>query len=245
MKTCCRCGHQYEARFRQCPTCKRASNRKWNALNPDKVRDSQLRRRLASLEEIRERERAGKARQRLLDPEGWRAKKHEAKVRYRTTHPEYEREYARRYRAAHLDQVRERQRMYYAANLEKRRASARASARRRYSTNRDRVQRSNQKWKSANPQRLIEYNRRRRAKKQNCKREHYDPYPLLDSQGWLCFYCGDPLVFAGAHLEHRVPLCRGGSDTLDNVAWSCPSCNLKKGRMTEAEFRETQTKNVA
>jgi hypothetical protein len=30
------------------------------------------------------------------------------------------------------------------------------------------------------------------------------------------------------HVEHVIPSSRGGPSTLDNLAWSCPGCNLRK-----------------
>jgi len=33
---------------------------------------------------------------------------------------------------------------------------------------------------------------------------------------------------ASFHLEHIIPSSAGGSDELNNLAWACPSCNLKK-----------------
>jgi len=30
------------------------------------------------------------------------------------------------------------------------------------------------------------------------------------------------------HVEHVVPRSLGGSSDLDNLAWSCPGCNLRK-----------------
>lgn len=34
------------------------------------------------------------------------------------------------------------------------------------------------------------------------------------------------------HVEHVVPRSAGGSDSLDNLAWACPSCNLHKADRT-------------
>ena len=31
------------------------------------------------------------------------------------------------------------------------------------------------------------------------------------------------------HLDHIVPLIQGGKHILENVAWSCASCNFSKG----------------
>jgi len=36
------------------------------------------------------------------------------------------------------------------------------------------------------------------------------------------------------HVEHAVPLSRGGSSELDNLAWACPGCNLHKSDRIEA-----------
>ena len=38
---------------------------------------------------------------------------------------------------------------------------------------------------------------------------------------------------ASFHLEHIVPQSRGGSSELDNLAWACPSCNLRKSDRIE------------
>lgn len=49
-----------------------------------------------------------------------------------------------------------------------------------------------------------------------------------------CAYCGKqpPRL----HMEHMIPLSRGGSHSIDNVVPSCPSCNLRKGTKTPSEF---------
>lgn len=38
-------------------------------------------------------------------------------------------------------------------------------------------------------------------------------------------------------LDHRIPLVRGGTGELENLAYACRPCNQRKGVMTEAEFR--------
>jgi hypothetical protein len=76
--------------------------------------------------------------------------------------------------------------------------------------------------------------------------------------GWICHYCGIKLIpydkenkyceliegvwvikdgYAFSQLEHKTPECRGGSNDIDNLALSCPTCNLKKGTKTELEFK--------
>lgn len=48
--------------------------------------------------------------------------------------------------------------------------------------------------------------------------------------GLRCEYCRMHQSLQGAsfHLEHIVPVSLGGTDELDNLAWACPGCNLKK-----------------
>ncbi len=45
--------------------------------------------------------------------------------------------------------------------------------------------------------------------------------------------CGDRYQF-----DHRVPVCRGGSNDMDNLALSCPPCNSRKGALTDEEFSD-------
>jgi 5-methylcytosine-specific restriction endonuclease McrA len=37
-------------------------------------------------------------------------------------------------------------------------------------------------------------------------------------------------------LDHKLPLSRGGSNTIDNVVPACRPCNQKKHRLTVNEF---------
>lgn len=57
---------------------------------------------------------------------------------------------------------------------------------------------------------------------------------LVAFWGSACAYCG---AEAGAlHIEHIVPVVRGGSDDLTNLTLACQSCNSRKRTKTAAEF---------
>ena len=45
-----------------------------------------------------------------------------------------------------------------------------------------------------------------------------------------CEYCRMHQALQGGtfHVEHITPSAHGGPSTLDNLAWSCPGCNLHK-----------------
>lgn len=50
-----------------------------------------------------------------------------------------------------------------------------------------------------------------------------------------CAYCGKDCSIE-YHIDHKLPLSRGGGNEFDNLALSCPTCNLKKHDKTDVEF---------
>ncbi len=50
---------------------------------------------------------------------------------------------------------------------------------------------------------------------------------LLQSQRYKCNNCGCD-ISEHHHLDHHIPLSKGGSHSIDNVVFLCPTCNLKK-----------------
>jgi 5-methylcytosine-specific restriction endonuclease McrA len=59
---------------------------------------------------------------------------------------------------------------------------------------------------------------------------------LLRRHKFRCFYCGAKLFPANRTLDHKIPICRGGSNTIRNVVPACRPCNNRKMRMTTEEF---------
>ena len=51
-----------------------------------------------------------------------------------------------------------------------------------------------------------------------------------------CSYCDTPLTRETVTKDHRVPLCRGGLDTIANIVPACLPCNQSKTWRTEREF---------
>lgn len=95
------------------------------------------------------------------------------------------------------------------------------------------------RYRRRHPERVRELERaqrsRRRAKRRGSGGRHsvkewYDKCMLL---GWVCFYCGEsrPLV-----RDHKIPICRGGSDFISNVVPACQPCNQRKGTRTAREY---------
>lgn len=65
---------------------------------------------------------------------------------------------------------------------------------------------------------------------------------LVETRANLCCeYCRRPQPITGItfHIEHILPRSRGGSDDLNNLALSCPTCNYRKQDKIVIEDPET------
>lgn len=60
---------------------------------------------------------------------------------------------------------------------------------------------------------------------------------LLRSQKSRCWWCGMELADT-FHIDHRIPLSRGGSNAPENLCISCPKCNLSKGNKLPHEWND-------
>ena len=124
---------------------------------------------------------------------------------------------------------------YYLANRKSEMARSSAWVR----ENPERAKRRAASWWQSNPDMRRVYGNSRRAKKRGnpgtepVTRAHLKM--LFDAQDGCCRYCCLPLG-KDKHLDHRVPLSRGGAHAPDNVCWACPECNLRKSARTEQEF---------
>lgn len=51
-----------------------------------------------------------------------------------------------------------------------------------------------------------------------------------------CYLCIKPIIFGDDHLEHKIPISRGGSNHRDNLDVAHKRCNLIKHDKTYEEF---------
>lgn len=59
-----------------------------------------------------------------------------------------------------------------------------------------------------------------------------------DQEG-ICHYCRKLIEYSDWSIDHRTPLCRGGSKRANNKIGACKTCNHSKANLTEQEFRDT------
>lgn len=81
-------------------------------------------------------------------------------------------------------------------------------------------------------------NRNNKAKRRQAEGRHTaaDVARQLDAQSGRCFWC-PRLVGTIYHVDHFVPLTKGGSNWPSNIVIACPDCNLRKGAKLPDEWR--------
>jgi len=58
----------------------------------------------------------------------------------------------------------------------------------------------------------------------------------IKSQGGECIFCTEKLDELKSHLDHKIPLARGGNEKRENFQLLCPRCNLEKSSKTNDEY---------
>jgi 5-methylcytosine-specific restriction endonuclease McrA len=146
--------------------------------------------------------------------------------------PERQRAYARDWLKRNPQKAREAVRRWSKMHPEKRRAAKRLY----YARHREQHRVVMAAYHAAHPEVL-------RAKSNAYRARARAAEGQFTSAEWLalvaryrgkCAYCGEagPL-----QVDHRTPLSRGGTNSIENVLPACRSCNGMKHRLTEDEFR--------
>jgi len=158
------------------------------------------------------------------------------------------------YNQKHREEIRAQRKRAYWEN----KAARSAAARRKYLATREQTiaraakySRANPEkaraWKNAyrlrNPELAHAHRHNRRARMKNAegrldKRMIQQVYEdNVKRFGQLtCYLCFQPVSFADASIDHRVPIARGGSNLYENLQIAHLTCNLRKNKRTEAEY---------
>lgn len=94
-------------------------------------------------------------------------------------------------------------------------------------------------WRVKNPLAHASHEAKRRAQKYTTQVEDIDIEFVYERDSGICWICEHSVDKANVHLEHIIPLSRGGSHTHDNVSVSHPVCNLRKGSLLPEEMTNT------
>lgn len=172
-------------------------------------------------------------------------------------YPSLNNEYRREYYSENKNCININRRKYYTKNKEKLNEQAKL----RHQKHREKRLVKQKKYYQANKQKIKEINKQYRIKNKesiylnNRKRKkllnQYDNIKQIEINNLLikfnnkCFYClTDVKSGYNLHLDHKIPLCKGGSHTIQNLAPSCKTCNLRKGRKNSEEFTEQLKKEA-
>jgi len=120
--------------------------------------------------------------------------------------------------------------------------NARSAYKKEYNLkNSKKIKELQKEWRKNNPQYGPESVRRRRNKKTNNGYTPYKEFEVIDLYGTKCHICNLEIDFLcsrsakkdnwefGLHIDHLIPISKGGPDTLENVRPSHAICNLRKG----------------
>jgi 5-methylcytosine-specific restriction endonuclease McrA len=148
---------------------------------------------------------------------------------------------------ANKDTVNAKAKIYRMENKDKK-----AAADKRWSAaNRDKTRAASKRWRERNPEKakLVRQNNeaknpfRARLKQQKRRQRikenglfvvtQQDAKKLLSG---LCFYCGGP----SEHIDHVVPVARGGSHSIGNLVGACQRCNQSKGSKFITEWNKVK-----
>lgn len=69
---------------------------------------------------------------------------------------------------------------------------------------------------------------RRRARKLNTTVEHFTRAEIIARDDSTCYLCGKRCAPDEIHLDHVIPLSKGGPHTRDNLRVACAPCNIRK-----------------
>lgn len=104
---------------------------------------------------------------------------------------------------------------------------------------------SAKRWADANPDKAREHsrlnrrNRRARAKQSGGTHTEADLVAILGAQGGRCAYCKVSLNKVRKHVDHIMPLARGGSNGRENLQYLCQTCNQTKGARDPVAFAQS------
>lgn len=225
---------------------KQAADRAWYAANQEKVKGY----REANREKRRAQKKAWDAKNRehvlAKAKEYYWENRDEIRAREQAAYdadPEKHRAYAREWYAAHPTACRQMARRYYWANREKALAGAKRSAIKRAAkirayngSRRDVTNALHRQWRTNNPGKDVDYNRRRRAWKLSAPRNDLTNAQwsaILHHYNYRCVYCPPKCKDCKKQThqltqDHIEPYAKGGSNTVSNVVPACRSCNSRK-----------------
>jgi len=164
-------------------------------------------------------------------------------------------EYFIEYRKKHPERVREAQRKYYIKNKEKKLKAQKEYRDRKkdeiknrqankYKNKKEEITESINTYRRLNPCKVKVWRHNQNSKRSKAVGSEKLSTDIAEKamlrQKGKCPVCGASLKRTGHHLDHIVPLARGGKNINSNVHLTCPKCNLEKGHKDPIAFMQSR-----
>ena len=158
-------------------------------------------------------------------------------TRYRKANPEKVAESQKKYREKNKDKLDAYIKEYRSNNDE----IVKNACFRYHWVNRDSLLEKKKEYYQNNKDKSYEANRNRRALARGAEGKHFiaDIRSILENQNGRCKVCFVD-VREGYHVDHIVPLIKGGSNWPNNLQILCPSCNTSKGARDYDEWMQNR-----
>lgn len=163
----------------------------------------------------------------------------------------HKREYARKWRAKYPEKMRVANKIAYNNNLardsryycklsrrhrSKDPQKIRDNAKRSYDKNPTPHRKRSAEWRKANPVKVLIFSQARRARKMNATTENCSAKIAILKLAPFCHWCCCAVTPKTVHIDHVVPLARGGKHCNDNLVASCQPCNNSRGAKLISEW---------
>lgn len=106
--------------------------------------------------------------------------------------------------------------------------------------NKDRIYENVRQWALNNPEKVRAIKNNYKVKRRSVEGSGIRTRDLVlwkNSQIKICYWCGVSCK-KKFHVDHYVPLSKGGSHQIENLVIACPSCNLKKSAKDPYDFAQ-------
>lgn len=245
-KLCKKCGKEYPAtpehfpldgRYLKspCRPCRRAHDRERRSDPEKKARDS------ITAKKYREVHREEYLHKQRIKDTARREQRRQYYLAHREKILDQVRHNGQKYRAKHREELRRKRRFYDANRAELRKQ--------RYELHREEILAYHRHYNLTHQEQKRRYQQlhreqgrirahKRRARKR-ASHQHHTVQQIREQyarQRGRCYYCTQKVKWGDHHIEHVIPLSRGGSNDISNIVISCAPCNLSKGSKLPHEW---------
>ena len=169
-------------------------------------------------------------------------------IKYNKKNSEKLKDYQKRYNEENIEVLITKRKEYYLNNKEviqekvklyryKNSEKVKESARRYGQKNKDKISEYRKKYTKTFSGNMASKNsnQKRRAKTKSGDVTTSQLKTLVKSYK-NCYWCKCKLNKKNTHIDHYIPLSKGGEHTIDNLVTSCAECNLRKHTMMPEKF---------